>query len=100
MCVYQRTHTDLHTLLAATLHRLLHFLRERRPVVALEAEPPAPEPERGAASGGSSGLAPPPALHPGEGLGALAEGGATPQPMVVPHRPASTGQLCGQRGNW
>lgn len=87
----------LHTLLAATLHRLLHVLRERGPVVAFEGEPPASDPQRGAAGRGcarlGSRLAPTPAFDPGERFGRLAEGGAALQPVVISERLASTRRL-------
>lgn len=100
VCVCTIIPTVLHTVLATTLHRLLHILRERGPVVALEGEPPASDPQGGAA--GSSGgarlrprLAPPPTLDPGERLGRLAEDGAALQAVVISHRLATTRRLCG-----
>lgn len=94
----------LHTLLAAALHRLLHVLRERGPVVTLKGQPPAPHPQGGAA--GSRGgarlgarLAPPPTLHPGERLGRLAVGGAALQPVVISHWLSTTRGLCGRSQN-
>lgn len=99
-CVYVHiiTPTVLYTLLAATLHGLLHVLRERGSVVTFEGEPPASHPQGRAAGGGrdprlGTRLAPASAFDPGEGLGRLAEDGAVLQPVVIPHRLALARRL-------
>ncbi len=99
--VYVRTITStvLHTLLAATFHRLLHVLRKRGPVVAFEGEPPASDPQRSAAGSDgdarlSSRLALTLTFDPGERLGRLAEDSAALQPVVISHRLTSTRGLC------
>lgn len=91
--------TALHTLLAATFHRLLHVLCDWCPVVAFEGEPPPPDPQRSTAGGSSNSLhdvclAATPTLDPGERFRRLAEDGATPQPVVIPDGLASTWRLC------
>ena len=90
----------LHTLLAATLHRLLHVLRKRGAVVALEGQPAAPEPQRGAAGvggGHGAGLAATPTIDPGERLGGLAEDETSLQPVDVSNRLPTTRGLCERR---
>lgn len=95
------TSTVLHTLLAATFHRLLHVLCKRGPVVALEGEPPTSDPQRGAAGsdGGAwlgSSLASTPTFNPGERLGRLAEDGAALHSVVISYWLTSTWGLCGR----
>lgn len=91
----------LHTLLAATFHRLLHVLRKRGAVVAFEGEPPASHPQRSAAGAGADvwlrcRLATTLTFNPGKRFWRLAEDGATLQPVVIPDWLASTWGLCGR----
>lgn len=104
-CVYvcTITSTGLHTLLAATFHRLLYVLCDRGPIITFEGQPAAANPQGGAAGGGSSSgrhvwvsssLAPASAFDPREGLGRLAEDGATLHSVVIPDWLTSTWGLC------
>lgn len=96
------TSAVLHTLLAATFHRLLHVLCKRGAIVALEGQPPASDPQRRTAGGDgdarlSSCLAPTPTFDPGERFGCLAEDGATLHSVVISDRFASTRGLCEEK---